>query len=139
MKPAITIAMRSPARLLAVILLLPFWTGCNRENPRLLPREMAGVWTTHEPRYQGRFLELSPSYVMIGTGPTEIPKVQVIDTVKREKAGEETAYTINSTDLNGEHYEMTLLFNPAHGGELHFKNQANVVWRRYPDEVFLAR
>lgn len=120
-------------KLLPICALLIVCAGCSQENPRLLPRQLAGMWTTDEPRYKDRFLELYTTYVIIGAGPSQPPQVQVIDSVKREPAGNEDAYTIESSDLDGTEHVMTLQFNPDHGGEIRFKNQKNIVWRRHTD------
>jgi hypothetical protein len=107
------------------------WNKWDEQNPRLLPTTVTGVWTTDDTRYKGRFLELYEAFVIIGAGGQEVPQVQVINSVKPSPAGDEILYKIVASDLDGSAHEMTLLFNPARGGELHFKNQANVMWRRH--------
>jgi hypothetical protein len=121
-------------RKLFPILLLFTCLGCNRENPRLLPRQLVGFWTTDEARYEGRFLELYTAFVIIGTGTGQAPQVQMVDNVKVEPLGDETAYTISSTDLDGVHCEMALRYNPARGGEIHFTN-SSATWRRHSPET----
>lgn len=119
----------------AILLLLILWGARNWQRTILLPEEVAGVWTTNEPRYQGRFLELYSTFVIIGAGTNDVPKVQVIDSVKQQQSGNVTSYAVHSTDLDGNEYDMTLLFDPTHGGEIHFNNQGNIIWRRQPDEA----
>lgn len=120
-------------RMTVIILTLLVCAGCSHNNSRMLPREFEGVWTTNDPRYQDRFLELSPAFVIIVTGRYDTPSVQWIDKVETQPQGSDTALTVYSTDLSeGSHYEMALQFSPANGGEIRFKNQTQV-WRRRGD------
>ena len=104
--------------------------GCHRTDANLLPNDLVGFWTADEPRYQGRFLELLRPYVIIGAGPGESPQVQMVDSVESNRDGDNIVYNISSTDLSGTHYKLTLLYNPAGGGVIHFKHQENIPWRR---------
>jgi hypothetical protein len=91
---------------------------------------MEGVWTTDDPRFSGRFMELSPSFVIIVTGHDDAASVQFIDKVETQAPGDFSSLTVYSTDYSeGTHYQMRLQFNPAHGGELHFQNQGQT-WKR---------
>lgn len=119
-------------RITVVTLMLLACVGCSRNNSRMLPRELEGVWTTDDPRYGDRLLELSQAFVIIVAGH-DTPSVQMIDKVETQPKGTDTALTIYSTDYPEEtHYEMALQFSPANGGEMRFKNQTQV-WRRRSD------
>jgi hypothetical protein len=110
-------------------LMLLALTGCNRENKRVLPSQLDGFWTTDAPRYQDCFLELSGPYVIVGTGLRDFGDVQIVDNFERTEFGKQTAYTIYSSDLHGNHYQLAVRFDPANGGEIRIRNQPNV-WRR---------
>ena len=119
-------------RIAIIVAALLACAGCSRNTQSMLPRQLTGFWTTDSPRYQGRFLELYQTFVIIGTGPGEPPSVQMIDKVKTEPKGNGTVLTIYSTDPSGAHYELGLQFSPANGGELRLRNQ-NHVWKRETD------
>jgi hypothetical protein len=107
--------------------------GCNRKATHLLPKELVGFWTADEPRYKGRFLELYRAYVILGTGPGEVPQVQIVDSVEADPDGDHVAYKISSTDLNGVQYNMTLMYKPAGEGIILFKHQENIFWKRHKE------
>jgi len=97
----------------------------------LLPSDVVGAWTTNDPRYGDRVMELSRAFVIIITGRHEPASVQMIDRVESESNGADTRYTIYSTDYSqGTHFEMKIEFRPANGGEIRFRNQP-AVWTRH--------
>ena len=115
---------------LGVLLTLSLSVACNSNTVLNIPREMEGVWTTNDPRFQGRFMELSPSFVIIVTGHDDPASVQFVDKVEAQAPGDFSSLTVYSTDYaDGTHYQMRLQFSPANGGEIHFQNQGQV-WRR---------
>jgi len=113
--------------LLAIAWMAP---GCN--NSRILPDTLVGFWTTENPRYQDRFIELDNVYLFIGVGTRQVPRLQVVNKFKAVQAGNETTYTIYSTDMQGVGNQMTFKFSTANGGEIEFNNQGGVVWSRFP-------
>jgi hypothetical protein len=116
------------------VLLLLAWVGRVRPGLQgLLPRQLTGVWTADDPRYKDRALELSQAFVIVITGRHDAPSVQMVDRVETEPKGEDTVYTIYSTDYQqGTHNTMTVQFRPSNGGEIRFRNQAEV-WKRSPE------
>jgi hypothetical protein len=117
---------------LSVILLfsLVATLGCQHSNVSLLPKDLVGYWTTDEPQYADRFVELYRAYVIVGTGSKEVPQVQAVDSVEAKPDGDGTVYTISSSDLSGASYKMTLLYTPKRGGELRFRHMESMVWKR---------
>jgi hypothetical protein len=91
---------------------------------------MVGYWTTDEPRYHGRFLEMNQAYVIIGAGENGTPGVQTIDRVESAPMPEGTRCTIYSTTRDGVHDQLTIDYDSHNGGEVRFENQPDVVWRR---------
>jgi len=120
-------------RTTVIILMALVCAGCNRNDSRMLPRQLEGTWTTDDPRYQDRFMDLSQAFVIIGTSRYDAPSVQLIDKVEVEARGSDTVLTVYSTDHSqSAHYQMAIQFSPANGGEIRFKNQTQV-WRRRED------
>ena len=64
----------------------------------MLTPQLAGVWTTDDPQYQERFVELSPTFVIIVTGPRDPISIEWIDKVQSESQAENIAFTIFSSD-----------------------------------------
>ena len=121
--------MRNLCIALALLVALPN-VGCSRKNPRVLPKELEGVWSTDDPRYADRILELSQAFVIVVTGNHDAPRVEWIDKVDMSPSTSGTAYKISSTERSaGTAEQMTILFNPANGGEIRFPNQ-KAVWKR---------
>jgi len=103
-------------RLLSAVLSVSFCVGCNSGPSLTLPREMEGVWTTYDPRFQGRFMELSPSFVIIVTGHDDPASVQFVDKVESATPGDLSSLTVYSTDYSeGAHYQMNCSSLPRMG------------------------
>lgn len=122
--------MKRTSLILTVLLLLFTAVGCQKKGAYLLPNDLVGFWTADDPLYQGRFLELYRAYVIIGTGSAQIPTVQAVNSVQADPEGDHVVYHVLSTDLAGVQYKMTLLYTPAHGGEIRFKHMENITWKR---------
>lgn len=106
--------------------------GCARHvHQGLLPKELAGAWTSDDPRYKERVMELSRAFVIIITGRHDPASVQMIDGVETESKGSETLFTVYSTDYSqGTHFQMKIQYSPANGGEIRFNNHGTV-WTRH--------
>ena len=120
-------------RALVIVVALLCCTGCNKNRQNMLPRQVAGFWVTDAPLYEGRFLELSEAFVIVGADPDNFPSVQRIDKVMTDPMQKDLALTIFSTDLDGNHYKLALQFSQANGGEIRFPHQREV-WKRYSDK-----
>ncbi len=121
-------------RMLCCILTLPLplcLLGCTQlPHQGLLPVEVTGTWTSADPRYKDRELELSRAFVIIITGRHDPASVQMIDRVDTSTEGENRLFNIYSTDYSqGTHFEMKIQYRAANGGEIRFKNQ-QAVWTR---------
>lgn len=88
---------------LGILLTLALTVGCGSNVLPNLPREMEGVWTTDDPRFSGRFMELSPSFVIIVTGHDDAASVQFIDKVETQAPGDFSSLTVYSTDYSEAH------------------------------------
>jgi hypothetical protein len=117
-------------RMIGLILMLLLCLGCNRHRSLTLPADLAGVWTSDDPRYHDRFFELWPTFVIVVTGPGNPASVQWIRKVEAKPQGDSSAFTVYSTDYS-QHtdYQMVLQFNPANGGEIRFGNEPQI-WKR---------
>jgi hypothetical protein len=117
-------------RIVTVLLGVSLLAGCDRNVRNMLPHDVEGTWTTDDPRYGGRFFELSPTFLIVVAGRDVPASVQWIDKVKVQGMGAETSYMVYSTDYaDDSQNQMVLVFSPANGGEIRFRNRAEV-WHR---------
>lgn len=116
------------AAMLTVVLLV--CVGCNGNTSHMLPHELDGVWVTDDVRYQGRSMELSPTFVILVTGREEPSSVQWVDKVQCDATADGLNLTVYSTDIRDQNsMRMSLQFRRANGGELRFQNDGRV-WKR---------
>lgn len=121
-------SMRFGAVMLALALLAYPWYAGNMTH--MLSHELDGVWVTDDPRYQGRSMELSPTFVILVTGPEEPASVQWVDRVQSEPTAEGFRLTVYATEFtDGNSTRMSLQFSRANGGEIRFANDGRL-WRR---------
>jgi hypothetical protein len=59
---------RAVSVLFTVIFIAATAAGCSRSSTDTVPDSLLGVWTTPDPRYAGRFLDLRPHSVTFGLG-----------------------------------------------------------------------
>ncbi len=107
--------------------------GCNNNSHQFLPDELSGFWTTNDSRYQGRFIELSNAYVIVGPGDGSAD-VQRITDVKSVASGSDITYTIASKDTNGADTQLVLVFENVNGGQFELGNQRGMIWKRCKGE-----
>ncbi len=120
--------MNKKLRTLVLAILLIF-VGCNGNNLRLLPAELSGIWTTDAPRYQGRFLELSQAYVIIGVGDGSVDLQRIVH-VESVASGNETTYTVFSKDSDGMDAKLIIVFKHDNGGQFQLGNQSGIIWKK---------
>jgi hypothetical protein len=110
--------------------LLVLTLGCNGRNPRILPDEVIGFWTPDAVSYRGRSIELMNVFVIVGVGEKGSPSLLMIDRVVAEPNVTGTTYTIYATTIEHTSDQLSLQFDPHNGGEIRFKNQQGVLWKR---------
>ena len=95
----------------------------------VMPDELLGRWTTANPAYADRYLELSATGIVLGTGgPTR--ERYSISRVLQGQDDNGVLYTLEYTNLSGSEYAMSFYFDAAGGGSLRFKNQLQMTWRK---------
>ena len=111
-----------------VFLILIACVGCTSSH-MLLPDELSGFWTTSDFRYQGRFIELSNAYIIVGPGDgsADVQRIKHIDLLI---SGAETTYTIFSEGADGTNSKWTVIYENTNGGQLRLGNERGMVWKR---------
>ena len=104
-------------------------SGCGPPvNEVPLPAALMGRWTTTSPGYADRFLELSASNIVLGTGAGTAERYR-ITRVLRAQDDEGVLFTVEYTDSLRTDYAMSFYFD-AGRGSLRFKNQLQMTWQK---------
>jgi hypothetical protein len=124
--------MRSKKGLVALTLFtLTLFFGCQRGGSATIPNELIGVWKTWAPKYGNCSMEITNYTITFSDGDEHI-NINTIKDVKREKPTSEhrILYTIYYVNREGDEYKCSLYYNPAHNGELRFKNEQEIMWTK---------
>jgi hypothetical protein len=92
--------MRRTARAVAFVALFGALAGCRKEPVRL-PEELCGRWATDDPKYAGRYLELSNEAIRFGNGDEELAVCAVVS-IERSGQGADVHYDVTYLDSNSE-------------------------------------
>ena len=98
-------------------------------DSKTVPTELVGLWTTTDPSYSDRYLELQPDSITFGTGGTSSIKYSIIGVVRQE-AGEAEAYEIHFRGVDGAKFSREIVLAGS-GDKLFFRSQPEVVWTRF--------
>ena len=102
--------------------------SCGGQKLTEVPEELIGIWTTTATEYDGRSLELRSKYVVIGTGDGSADADPVVEVVVNRTAGT-TAYTIVSSDREGDDFNLHLVYDTAQR-VLYLKNRPRAKWTK---------
>ena len=95
-------------------------------DSKTVPINLVGLWTTADPNYSDRYLELQSDTITFGTGGTSSIKHSVIGVVRQE-AGEGEAYEIHFRGVDGAIFGREIVLTGS-GDKLFFRSQPEVVW-----------
>jgi hypothetical protein len=113
------VALWLTAIVLATAIVLPIvWRAV--ASPKLPPPALLGTWTTAAPKYSDRSFEISPTTLILHTGPGENDfTVHAIERVEAARRGDSTLYTLHS-------------FYYASGppASIRLPGQPDIIWRR---------
>ena len=77
-----------------------------------VPAELVGSWTTDDPRYEGRSLELTPDELILRASAREGTEYTV-RRVQRRQIAQGSAYVISGYSERGGEYTLTLEYSEA--------------------------
>jgi hypothetical protein len=97
---------------------------------RTVPDELAGIWKTKIPAYEGSFLELQENTISFGTVEGDVQVFSIIKINKNKEDGEWESYIIHYRDNNFKRCELPIYFHPTNDGIMRFKNNEDVTWFR---------
>ena len=97
-------------------------------GPDTVPAELVGSWTTDDPLYQGRYLELTPDALILRASAREGTEYAV-RRVQRRQIAQGSRYVITAQSERSGDYTLTLEYRDAQQ-TIALGNPARVVWRR---------
>lgn len=117
--------------LLGLILVL---AACGAEKLDAVPPELVGTWTTADPLYAGRYIELQPKLVRFGTGEGTFAEHTVVRLERTKNDGVMT-YTVHYLDGDMEKDVWTFVHDPAHGNVIRLSHPKQIEWTKQPSAV----
>ncbi len=113
------------ATAIAVIALL----SC-RQPPAAVPSDLIGVWKTADGRYAGRYLEITKTSIVFGTGE-EDSVVYTVTGLEKTPDGDAETYTLRYTNPEGLVYALTLSFDATKTDVIRFRHQREIAWMKH--------
>jgi hypothetical protein len=131
--PRLTLKPPYRRKLVVVLSLLILVAAGLRFAPQLagsdtVPAELVGSWTTDDPRYSDRHLELTPDALILRTSVTEGTEYSV-QRVQRRQIAQGSAYIIGAHSERGGDYTLMLEYHKAQN-TIALGKPARVLWRR---------
>lgn len=114
-----------------VLILLAVTVGCNTAGEVVpMPPAMVGTWTTDDARYEGRFFELTPTTLVIGTGEGRATSYSIAALHLTQDEQGRDVHRVDYVDAGTTH-SMAFYFSAAEpGGAVRMQNQPTIVWRK---------
>ena len=113
------------ATAIAVIALL----SC-RQPPIAVSDDLIGVWRTADGRYAGRYLEITRTSIVFGTGE-EDSVVYILTGMEKTLDGDAETYTLRYTNPEGLAYTLPLFFDATKPDVVRFRHQREVAWIKH--------
>ena len=117
--------MRAYGAILGCVLAL-LATGCAEEMT--LPEELIGTYTTSDPRYADRYLEMTADEVVFGLGAAGSSRHLIKSVLREEDQEGKTLYTLAYAGDGGTD-PLRFFYDEERKGEIVLRNQAAVTWK----------
>ena len=99
------------------------------KKPTPLPDELVGVWTTSQPKYADRYLDLTKATIIFGTGKESID-TNFISNVEKTPHDETILYTVYFHRVGGPEDKVSFYYDAGNGAIIRFKNQKHIEWKK---------
>jgi hypothetical protein len=96
-------------------------------GPDTVPAELVGSWRTDDPRYKGRYLELTPDALILRASAREGTEYAV-RRVQRRQIAQGSQYVLTAYSERSGEYSLTLEYREAEH-TIALGNPAHVLWR----------
>jgi hypothetical protein len=111
----------------AILGILCLWQ-CSTQ--KTVPAELAGIWKTKIPDYEGSFLGLHEDTITFGTVKGDVQVFSITKIKRQKEEGEWESFNIYYLDNNFQQCELPIHFHPINNGILRFKHKEEVTWFR---------
>ena len=98
-------------------------------RPATIPAELRGKWTTDNPRYADRYLDVGVNLIALSLGSKKI-SVWFIEQVETLPTKSGKQYVLHMRDEDGELQSLAMQLDPDAGYRMQLGRQHEVVWRR---------
>jgi hypothetical protein len=123
-----------PRVVFVLLVVVTVLAGCGPERPTV-PKELIGVWQTSDPKYADRPFEIRKDVLIFKTGEWAFDfAVYAIARVEKRNEEGNLLYVITYIVPVNLEYKFSFFYTAAHGGEIRFRHQRNMVWRRAPQK-----
>ncbi|MGB6339115.1 MAG: hypothetical protein WBF32_05010 [Candidatus Aminicenantaceae bacterium] len=112
---------------ITILCILCLWQ-CNAQNT--VPDELAGIWKTKIPDYEGSFFGLQEDTITFGTVEGDVQVFTITKIKINRENGEWISFIIHYLDNNFQPCELPIYFHPINDGIMRFKNKEDVTWFR---------
>lgn len=116
-----------PKTALSSLLLLSMILACSSVQ-ETLPAELLGTWTTQDPSYEDRFMQIFKDRIYFGTGQDD-PSPNAIIAVSTEYQDDLAICTIDYQEPDGDEYRLLLRYHFSED-ELQLANRSRVIWKK---------
>ncbi len=115
--------------LVLMLTLLTLIVGCQSRKDKNVPDALVGVWKTSTAKYADRFFEITKDVIIFGTGDGN-SNLHLIDNIDTLREDQTILYTITYLNPEGQPYNFSFYYDPAHDGVIRFKNQKQIAWTK---------
>jgi len=105
-----------------------FSSAYEASREQRIPQELLGVWTTGHPKYQGLSFEITDSAITLETADGDSHTYDISE-VEMAGEGQPLSYSFFGT-RDGVRQQFFFFYTTNGGGEIRFKNQIEVVWKK---------
>ena len=117
----------SPKAAIWSLLMLSMLLACGTVQ-ETLPAELLGTWTTEDPSYEGRFMQIFKDQISFGTGEGQ-PIPNEIIAVSTEYEDDSAICTIDYQEPGGDEYRLLLRYRFSED-DVRLANRSRVTWTR---------
>ncbi len=122
----------TPIQSISILLAFAILTtpaACQFRKSTAVPDDLVGVWTTTDPKYADRFLELTKDRILFGTGEGNVDTHPIVN-IEQAREEKHTLYTISYATPGGREATFSFYHDPADDGVIRFKNQQHIAWTK---------
>jgi hypothetical protein len=101
--------------------------ACSEDVP--LPEELIGTYTTNEPRYAERYLDLAPDQIEFGLGEAGVSRHR-IKSISLEQQDGKTLYVLAYAGQEGGTDYLRFFHDETRRDEIVLSNQTTITWSK---------